>query len=766
MAAAGTVGHLKQEVAVMSANGVVPVVGLNTAGHVRRAVLLSVLVLAMLWPASSAGASPAAFGTGTLIIPMDVGPDGQDAGALRAYGLVYELLRNGVPVQWAISPAKAAGGADFSLAGGTVTSLGTGSAVSLPRPYRGGPFLIRSADRAAALPIVEAWLAAPGDTTSVHNVVAGSFTAEIARTLVAAPRIGVLEDGDQAIAFENLNAAGIRDSTGASWNMASPDLLSEPEVAGPTTGSAQDGALFGADGLPRYCQLMAMHYNLSPLTEDVVHETRSWLAAGPLTHALLQCEAIRTFENAAAGRFLTTDGIADDGSAPSIPALHLPSDPLSQLDGPFAVDSGAVDSIGLAAGSSFRTGVRTLVSQQSSPAGSRIAWLSGRMDGIGDNGAVSYLAGHDYSRQLPISANPQTNGVRLLLNGLFEALCAAIPLQPDVALSMTAPAETSASAITYTLTYSNPGPRRVENLRIVDELPPGATFVSASGGGTHAGGVVSWSLGSLDANAGGSLAVTVSPAAHGSYRNVASAEFAHLAVRKVVSNEATTKVRTGRLSVPGPVDFGAQAKSTVGSVRTLLVRNPAPPANGDSVTVGRLQVRGEDFLIADDGCSGAVLDGSESCAVSLRFAPADQGERTGSLLVISDAIDGPYRIALRGFGTPAPGAVRPPAAQPKLMLAIAPGRLRVRSGQKVRLRFVISSAAALRLDVKKGRKRVGRVAGTARPGRGTLTWNAKVQGRRARPGRYRLVLVATDRAGHTARDSIPLAITRARKPGT
>src|SRR3712207_4717284 len=110
----------------MSANGVVAVVGLNTAGRVHRAVLLGVLVLAMLWPAGSAGAAPAAFGTGTLIVPMDVGPDGQDAGALRAYGLVYELLPNGVPVQWAIDPAKAAGGADFSLAGGTVTSVATG----------------------------------------------------------------------------------------------------------------------------------------------------------------------------------------------------------------------------------------------------------------------------------------------------------------------------------------------------------------------------------------------------------------------------------------------------------------------------------------------------------------------------------------------------------------------------------------------------------------------------------------------------------------
>ncbi len=34
---------------------------------------------------------------------------------LRAYGLVYALLRNHVPVYWIINPAKAAGGDDFSV---------------------------------------------------------------------------------------------------------------------------------------------------------------------------------------------------------------------------------------------------------------------------------------------------------------------------------------------------------------------------------------------------------------------------------------------------------------------------------------------------------------------------------------------------------------------------------------------------------------------------------------------------------------------------
>lgn len=46
------------------------------------------------------------------------------------------------------------------------------------------------------------------------------------------------------------------------------------------------------------------------------------------------------------------------------------------------------------------------------------AWV---LDGDNDNGRVTYLAGHDYSVALPITSNPQTNGVRLFLNSLFES---------------------------------------------------------------------------------------------------------------------------------------------------------------------------------------------------------------------------------------------------------------------------------------------------------------------------------------------------------
>ena len=45
-----------------------------------------------------------AFAANSLIIPMD--NTYQDTGMLRAYGLVYKLLQNDIPVRWSIDQTK------------------------------------------------------------------------------------------------------------------------------------------------------------------------------------------------------------------------------------------------------------------------------------------------------------------------------------------------------------------------------------------------------------------------------------------------------------------------------------------------------------------------------------------------------------------------------------------------------------------------------------------------------------------------------------
>jgi outer membrane protein OmpA-like peptidoglycan-associated protein len=552
---------------------------------------------------STTSALTRTFATGAMIIPLDT--SFQDNGALRAYGLVYKLLTNGVPVQWAIRAGKPDDSDDFTInAPARANNLETGAAIPRPTNYRGGPFLIDAADRTAALPIVNAWLAS--DTVTVVHTVTGTFTADIAKTLTAAPRIALLQDGFEAIEIGNLNAAGIPDSTGAAWTAASPDVLPEATVAGPTKTSHIDGGLWNTDGTPKYCNVTSMHYNATAQTPEVVAEVRGWLNANPGNHAFMECQATTTFENA--GHFLTTGGILDDnpaGNNPPTPLVNnFPDDPLTQTDGAFNADSGAVDSIGLAAGSTFAPGVRALVNEQGQPLTSRIIWLSGRLDGSNANGKITYLAGHDYSTMLPLSTNPLTNGVKVVLDSLLESGCATNGGQPVVTLTKTGPATTSGNQITYTINYANTGVGVANNVTITDAIPAGSTFVSASSGGTNAAGTVTWTIGNLVAGASGSVTVTVGVTADGSYTNQAVIHFQIGVTPKTVTSNPATTVRDG------PPD-------------TTIIVNPTNPSDVLSPTF--------DFTSSEAGSTfECSLDGAPfaPCPRNLTVGPLALGTHT------------------------------------------------------------------------------------------------------------------------------------------
>ena len=381
------------------------------------------------------------FAPGSLVIPMDT--TYQDQGTLTAFGLVHELLRANVRIHWAIKSGKAQGDADFTASG---TALGTGTTIS-DHGYRAGAFVIDSADRARALPIITAWQNDHA-ATAVHDM--SAFDAEIHKTLSAAPRIAVFVDGNEDIAFGYLNAAGIHDSVGQPWPAtilndysAHPDVLTPEAIRGSTTAGSADGALLRSDGTPAYCQVTSMHY-ADPADEEVVREVRMWLDSGPLTHAFMECHATTAFENALNGHFLTTTGLIDDGSAPNPLTNRHPDSPFAQYDGNLFAVRGSVDSMGLPAGSALHSTDTTLINLASSPLDSRILWMTGFLDGNPAKGKVSYLAGHEYRARLPISSNPQTNGIRLFLNSLFESNCAdAVAGQPELTLTKTAPAAVS-----------------------------------------------------------------------------------------------------------------------------------------------------------------------------------------------------------------------------------------------------------------------------------------------------------------------------------
>ncbi len=344
------------------------------------------------------------FEEGSLIVPMDLSC--QNHGMFQAYGLVFQLLRHGVTVYWVIDPDKSWHHAPCDTAGDECDwdCFEEGSEVKCPYPtgspdfytgarvvwdgegrqepgdvielhgYRGGPFVIDSADGEAALAVIEAWNDQDAwddnpwarrsifQVVTVHEVTA-AFEGYARKEMIAAPTIAVFSDGNENIAAGYLRAAGIPQSNGLEFpadkcgqddcgpGTDNPDMLTVESIMG-DMGTCDEpnydhknGALFSADGVPAYCQIMSMHWNVGdretvecdgggcPASQDdcagqrftyhgheVVAEVRQFLAYP--THFFAECQAANAYENTVPdpswpflddpgrnGHFLTTTGI-------------------------------------------------------------------------------------------------------------------------------------------------------------------------------------------------------------------------------------------------------------------------------------------------------------------------------------------------------------------------------------------------------------------------------------------------------------------------
>jgi hypothetical protein len=389
----------------------------------KRAVAFT-LALALVLVAGTGRADT--FAAGSYIIPMDT--TYQDRGMLRAYGLVYDLVRRGIPVRWVVNPAKAYQGTDFTA---SAVDLRTNAQIA-NYGYRGGPFVIDSANAAAALPYIQAW-ATPSPTApsvNVHSATA-PFSGTVAKVLVVAPRIALHADGNQVIAITYLNAAGITDSQRNAWPATSPDVLTPAQIAGPTTTNHQDGALFDANGVPLFCQVLSMDWNVgaAATSPETIREVQSFLAYP--TRFFAANQAVAAFENTA--HLLTTGGLQFAAQALSVD-YYNPTSLVAQIDGTFQAIGGAWPSYKPASGSAYKAaGGVILTGHGVVPGGGQDVFMTGFTDGscppnastCGSLGKVSYLGGHEYNTNTPISQNPQTQGVRLFLNSLFDSQCSS-----------------------------------------------------------------------------------------------------------------------------------------------------------------------------------------------------------------------------------------------------------------------------------------------------------------------------------------------------
>src|SRR5207249_3859507 len=145
-------------------------------------------------------------------------------------------------------------------------------------------------------------------------------------------------------------------------------------------------------------------------------------------------------------------------------------------------------------------------------------------------GALS--AGSSSSVQLVVQATSPLASGTVITNATYgidsnetapvagAAITTTVSSVPVLSISKTdAPDPVNAgSNITYTLSYSNTGNANASGVIITDTIPANTTFVSATGGGTPAAGVVTWNVGALGAGSSSSVQLVVqvtSPLANG-----------------------------------------------------------------------------------------------------------------------------------------------------------------------------------------------------------------------------------------------------------
>lgn len=353
------------------------------------------------------------FQPNTFIIPMDT--TYQNNGMFKAYGLVYNLLLNNIPVKWSIKPNKSFNATDFTASS---IDLQSGTPI-VNHNYSGGPFIIDSAFYTQALPFISAWQSS-FPNVKVH-VAASPFQADIASTMTRVPRIAV-EALNSSIIINYLNVASIPDSNGDLWSSSSPGVLSESEIA--------QGALFGYS--LSQCRRIAYDIFLSPHTgtstwddPDFKIELNDYLKQGGYLHAT--CESIPSIENTA-GPFLTVAGIptsdknGGDTSSFVVSMADFPSAQAASTGLPQGLPGGSFQTVyHLSPGLIFnpQTQIIAYFTEKGKQYDFMIAGPYKNGEGAGK---IIYEGGHNYNPKLPYTSQMENLYYRFILNSIFFSI--------------------------------------------------------------------------------------------------------------------------------------------------------------------------------------------------------------------------------------------------------------------------------------------------------------------------------------------------------
>lgn len=295
------------------------------ATHPSWPLAAALVLLASAGPAEAASYS---FSAQSLIIPMDIcsqpssGSGGTparnycpeavgtaDDGMIKAYGLVYRLVQNGINVYYVVNSTKASIDAvdltitapsgtpvalyDRSVAGGGAKEFMKAGHTSLA--YRGAPFVIDATDYAKVVAFLAADSAGPRTFVNVDiHVAKQGFMAPVSAMLnTVPPRIALLNIGGAAIGVLEgyLKDAGLYTGTAVATYPSIGDVFTEFDNVSDFTTS--NGLAAG-----NFQILWAPHWDGSTMSQTDVNAVMAAIAAFvDAGHSFFaECAAIATIE--------------------------------------------------------------------------------------------------------------------------------------------------------------------------------------------------------------------------------------------------------------------------------------------------------------------------------------------------------------------------------------------------------------------------------------------------------------------------------------
>lgn len=212
-------------------------------------------------------------------------------------------------------------------------------------------------------------------------------------------------------------------------------------------------------------------------------------------------------------------------------------------------------------------------------------------------------------------AGRYTNNATAMADGGLTAESSQVAItavQPALEIAVECPGNRYIGRpIEYTVSVRNTGDGDCTDARVTASVPSGSTFVSATQGGTSAGGSVNWNVGALKAGERKEMTFTVSPGSSGTYRTEAVANCTCAGeARDACATEVTgiPAILVEVVDNPDPIEIG----NTV--TYTIRVTNQGSANDNDIKVVCELP--GEQSFVSAAGASTHSISGK-----TITFAP-------------------------------------------------------------------------------------------------------------------------------------------------